>query len=170
MLDEINNLAPFFEDCYRWIAVREYARITKVSPPTASKLLKSYVKAGYLQSRAERGHLLFALQRENGVVIDLSRLYWKMKLQLLVEAINKRFLDATVVLFGSLNKAEVKPDSDVDIAVFSSEKKVVDAVHFEKILKRKISMQWFTSLHGIKNEHLQNNILNGTVLCGRLRW
>ena len=33
---------PFFQDCYRRINVREYSRLMKISPPTASKLLSSY--------------------------------------------------------------------------------------------------------------------------------
>ena len=35
MLNIINNLRPFIEDCYRRISVREYSRLLKVSPPTA---------------------------------------------------------------------------------------------------------------------------------------
>lgn len=42
MLKIINDLTPFFEDCYREISVREYARIMSISPPTASKLLSYY--------------------------------------------------------------------------------------------------------------------------------
>lgn len=48
MLDIINNLKPFFEDCYRRINVREYSRLMKISPPTASKLLSKYHKLNLL--------------------------------------------------------------------------------------------------------------------------
>ena len=42
MLKIINDLRPFFEDCYRRVNVREYAKIMHISPPTASKILDSY--------------------------------------------------------------------------------------------------------------------------------
>ena len=44
MLKIFNELKPFFEDVYREISVREYAKLTKVSPPTASTILKKYEK------------------------------------------------------------------------------------------------------------------------------
>jgi len=46
MLNIINSLMPFFEDCYRRINVREYSRLRKSSPPTASKILFELNKEG----------------------------------------------------------------------------------------------------------------------------
>ena len=60
MLEIINNLAPFFEDCYRRISVREYSKIIKVSPPTASKILMEYYKEGLLKRQEEI--ICFSLQ------------------------------------------------------------------------------------------------------------
>lgn len=170
MLNIINNLMPFFEDSYRSISVREYGRLIKVSPPTASKLLKEFMKEGYLQQREERRHLLFSLCLENEEVIDLCRLYWKQKLKLLAQEFQGRLTGASLVLFGSLAKAEVMPDSDVDIAVFAPEKKDFKLEPFKKTLGREISIYWFKSLKDIKNEHLLNNILNGMVLFGKVKW
>ena len=48
MLNIINDLDCFFEDCYRRVNVREYARIKGISPPTASKILTNYQKEGLL--------------------------------------------------------------------------------------------------------------------------
>ena len=50
MLDIINNLTLFFEDNYAKINVRRYSRIMKISPPTASKLLKKYEEENLLES------------------------------------------------------------------------------------------------------------------------
>ena len=84
MLEILYQLGPFFEDSYRSISVREYAKLVRVSPPTASKLLKELAKEGYLQQREERKHLLFTLQSDNEEVVDLCKLYWKKKLQKLI--------------------------------------------------------------------------------------
>ena len=75
MLEIVNNLEPFFEDCYRIVSVREYARLIKKSPPTASKLLKGFAQEGYLHKRPERGHLLFSLDQTNEEVTE-----WKIGL------------------------------------------------------------------------------------------
>ncbi len=169
MLDIIDDLAPFFEDGYRSISVREYAKLVCVSPPTASKLLKDFAKKGYLQWRAERRHLFFTLRIENEGVIDLCRLYWKQKLQKVSEVFQAKLVGASGILFGSLAKAEVKPESDIDIAIFAPEKKTLDLKLFEKSLGRKISVHWFKSLKEIKNGHLSNNIINGAVLFGKVK-
>ncbi|RJQ18696.1 hypothetical protein C4580_06385 [Candidatus Woesearchaeota archaeon] len=170
MLKILNSLAPFFEDSAREIAVREYAKLAHVSPPTASKLLKKYARAGYLHQRAERGHLLFTLNYEINDTVDLSRLYWKKRLEPLSITLQEKLSGASAILFGSLAKAEATPASDADIAILTPEKKPIDLAPLEKALRRKISLHWFTSLRTIKNEHLLNNILNGTVLFGKVRW
>ena len=170
MLDIVNSLAPFFEDSYRSISVREYAKLAKISPPTASKILKEFAKEHYLQQRGERRHLFFTLNVENEMAIDLCRLYWKQKLQKLSQEFQAKLTGATGILFGSLAKAEAKSDSDIDIAILAPEKKVLDLKPFEKSLGRKISLYWFKSLSDVQNEHLRNNILNGMLLFGKVKW
>lgn len=170
MLKMINSLKPFFEDCYRSISVREYAKLLHISPPTASKLLKELVKEGYLQQREERRHLFFTLQSEQEEVVDLCKLYWKYKLKVLSREFQIKLTGASGVLFGSLAKAEVMSDSDIDIAIFSPEKKELITESFQKALGRDISVHWFKSLKDIKNEHLLNNILNGINLFGKIKW
>ncbi len=169
MLEILNILGPFLEDNYRSISVREYARLVKISPPTASKLLKELTKEEYLQQRVERKHLFFTLNIENEVAIDLCRLYWKQKLHKLSQEFQAKLTGATGILFGSLAKAEAKSDSDIDLAIFTSENKAIDLKPFEKSLGRKISLYWFKSFSDVKNEHLRNNILNGVILFGKLK-
>lgn len=169
MLNIINNLEPFFEDCYRRISVREYAKLIKISPPTASNLLKSYHKQGLLNKEEERLHLFFSANRENKDLIDLSRIYWRKKLNPILINLKEKLVDPTVILFGSLAKAEVKEGSDVDLAIFAPEKKVIDLTKISIKLNRVVSTYWFKSIEGIKNEHLKSNILNGYILIGRLK-
>lgn len=168
MLNLINNLEPFFEDCYKQIGVREYAKLAKISPPTASKLLKSYDKQGILISHTERRYLLFQANKENKDFIDLTRLYWRKKLAQIIDEMQKKLANPTAILFGSLAKAENKQDSDVDIAIFAPDKKTVNTEPCEAKLGREISIQFFKSLNDIKNKNLLNNILNGYVLFGRI--
>jgi predicted nucleotidyltransferase len=168
MLNIINNLQPFFEDCYRRINVREYAKIIKVSPPTASKILNSLEKEGILLKEKDRNYLFFSSNKESKQFIDLSRIYWYLKLNKLISYIDNIVIQPTIVLFGSLSKAEATPNSDIDLAVFGH-KKPINLENFEKQLKRKIQLFWFVSLKEIANEELKNNILNGYILNGRLK-
>lgn len=167
MLKIINNLKPFFEDCYRRISVREYAKIINVSPPTASKLLSYYNSEKLLLKSRYRNLLLFSANIQTKLFIDLSRIYWSEKLKGLVEFMGKKLISPSIVLFGSLSKAEVKLDSDIDLAIFTH-KKELDIKSFEKKLKKEIRIFWFRSLKEIKSPELANNIINGHVLKGRL--
>ena len=167
MLKIMNDLRPFFEDCYRRVHVREYAKLMGVSPPTASKLLSSYRKEGLLVMEKDKNYMLFHANRESEDFIGLSRIYWGMRLRELTEFMERKLADPTIVLFGSLSKAEAKKDSDMDIAVFA-EKKDLNTTTFEKKLGRQIQILWFRSIKDMKNRELANNILNGYVLRGRL--
>ena len=168
MLKIINNLRPFFEDCYRRINVREYSRLVGISPPTASKTLFDYNKKGLLLIEKDRNYLFYYANRDSDTFIDLSRIYWKLKLKSLINFMSRNLTSPTIILFGSLSKAETKEDSDVDICVFGY-KKELTITKFEADLKRKIQLFFFNSLQDIKNKELANNILNGYVLLGRLK-
>lgn len=170
MLNIINDLAPFFEDCYRRISVREYAKVIKISPPTASKILKSYSKMGLLNKEEERRYLFFNTNIENKDFIDLSRIYWREKLNDCTSELQRKLVNPSIVLFGSLSKAEARKDSDIDLAIFSPDKKAIDIKPYEEKLKRKISVYWFKSVDPtFSDKPLMNNIINGYVLVGKLR-
>ena len=167
MLKIINELSPFFEDCYRRINVREYAKIMGMSPPTASKSLDYYGSESLLLKEKFRNYTMFYANKESRQFIDLSRIYWSIKLKELADFMEKRLAAPEIVLFGSLSKAEAKADSDIDLAVFAH-KKTWDLSGFEKKLKRKIEVFWFNSAQGIKSRELANNIMNGYILKGHL--
>lgn len=167
MLKIFNDLRPFFDDCYRRINIREYAKIMGISPPTASTLLFHYKSEEILKKTNYKNLILFYANKESRIFIDMSRIYWRYKLDELMCFLEKRLTNPTIILFGSLSKAETKGDSDVDLAIFS-EKKNLDMGTFEKKIKRKIEIHWFDSLDGIKNRELAKNIANGYVLRGRI--
>jgi len=168
MLNIINNLKPFFEDCYKRINVREYARLMNITPPTASKKLSEYAKEGLLLGERDRNYVFYYANKNNKVFIDLSRIYWGFKLNKAIEFFIKKFTNPVIILFGSLSKAETKADSDVDICIIGH-KKEVNMKPFETDLKRNIQLFFYASIQDIKNKELANNIINGYLLDGRLR-
>lgn len=170
MLKIINNMQPFFEDCYREISVREYAKLIRCSPPTASKFLKEYTAEGLLMQRTQYNRLLFTANRTNAEFRDLSRSYWRQRLAKLLQYVAQNLTTPTIVLFGSLAKAEARGNSDVDIALFAPVKKPIEITELKRELGREISLHWFRSLAEIPNPHLRNNILDGYALMGTMRW
>jgi DNA-binding transcriptional ArsR family regulator len=168
MLNIINNLQPFFKDCYRRISVREYAKIINVSPPTASILLSSLEKEGLLLKEKDRNYLFFSANKESKSFIDLSKIYWREILSPLLLHLDSILLNPGIILFGSLSKAEVNENSDVDLAVLSK-KKSINLEKFENSLKRKIQFFWFDSIDNIKDKNLKNSVLNGYILKGSIK-
>ncbi|MEM4358295.1 MAG: nucleotidyltransferase domain-containing protein [Candidatus Pacearchaeota archaeon] len=168
MLEIFNTLKPFFEDCYRRINVREYARIQKISPPTASKILEKLHKEGLLKKEKENLYNYYFANKDSEFFIELSRIYWKRILEDsgLLEELEKNLLNPIIYLFGSLSKAEAKVDSDIDIAIFTPKKKEINLEKFEKLLKRKIQIFVFKDMKDVKNEELLKNILNGFKIKG----
>ena len=168
MLNIIYSLEPFIEDCYRETGVREYARIIKITAPTASKKLKEFEAEGMLKKRLDRGYLLFRANRESEILNDISRIYWRQKLQKLIGYLNLKFHSPTIILFGSLTKLETKKDSDIDMAVLTNINKKSDLTDYEKLYKREIQLFTFKSLKETSKE-LKNNILNGFIIQGELK-
>ena len=168
MFKILNNLKPFFEDCYSRISVRQYAKLMKIAPATASALLKNYEKEELLIREKYRNYMMFYANKNDKIFIGMSRLYWLNVLQDLVNFIESKTVNPAIVLFGSLSKSEVKPDSDIDLAIFTSSKKI-NLENFEKKLKRNIQVFWYTSLKSIGSEEIANSIINGYVLAGRLK-
>jgi len=166
MLKILNNLIPFFKDNYRRINVREYARITGISPPSASKLLNNYKKEGLLKKEKEKNYIYYTANKESKIFIELSRIYWhtKIKESGLLEHLEKELINPLIILFGSFSKAEITQNSDIDIAIFTKTKKQANLEKFEKKLNRKIQAFQFTEK--AKNKELQNNIQNGFILEG----
>ena len=168
MLEILNNLKPFFEDCYREIGIREYARAANVSPPTASKILNNLESEGLLKKREDRNYILFRANRHDNVLKDLSRIYWRITLDKIFDSINLEFHNPSIILFGSLAKLESKRDSDIDIVILTKINKKINLEEYEKVLNRKVHLFIIKNLDNI-SEELRNNIINGYVAYGELK-
>jgi len=79
MLKIINDLVLFFKDHSRKINVREYARLMKISPPTASKLLEDYRKEGLLLKEEFRNFIFYSANSKNADFKDLEKIFLRKK-------------------------------------------------------------------------------------------
>lgn len=163
MLKIINKISPFFEDNYREIHVREYAKLIQVSPPTASKILQNFLSQKLLTKEVDKEYHMYTANRDSDLFRDLQKTYWKQKLKPLIKHFDKETINPLIILFGSVSKAEIREDSDIDIVVFTSSRKNISVNKFEKQLGRDIQVFLFKQFEDVPN-NLQKSILNGFVL------
>lgn len=86
----------------------------------------------------------------------------------LIEELERKTSPDAIVLFGSYAKGEDLENSDIDIFLIAKEKSIV-LEKYEKRLNRKIQL-FFSEDIGRLPKELLNNILNGRVLRGFVRW
>jgi predicted nucleotidyltransferase len=171
MLSLINNLqllGPFIEDCYSELGVREYSKLVNLSPPTSSKILKEFEKQNILKMRTDRKYLFFRANQESNLLRDLSIIYWKNKFKEIISYLNENLFSDAIILFGSLSKLETKRDSDIDLVVVSKLKKDLNLKKFKDKYKRNIQLFLFGSLDEA-NKELKKNIMKGIFLMGELK-
>ncbi len=171
MFNELNNLRVFFEEPDREVGVREYARLSKIAPATASSRLRNLVKGGFLSERSERNVTLFAARTESDFYLEAKRFYniSKIKDSGLIDFLVREFHEPTIFLFGSYAKAENSKKSDIDLFVISNTKKSVNLADFEKKLSPiQLMVHDPSEIHKLMktNPHLLNNVLNGIRLYG----
>tara|TARA_Y100000296_G_scaffold85473_1_gene121503 strand:+ start:3477 stop:3989 length:513 start_codon:yes stop_codon:yes gene_type:complete len=168
MLEIFNKLELFFKDNFRRINVREYARLQKISPPSASKILNNFSFEKLLIKENYKNYQYYLANKENPLFINLSRLYWQQKLESsgLLNYFQKETINPLIILFGSFSKAEINENSDIDISIFTSSKVKLNIKKFEKKLGRKIQLFIFKDSKEVKNKHLLNNIYNGLIISG----
>jgi len=173
MFKKLNIIKIFFEEPSREFNVREVARILKISPATASKDLGNLVKQGLLKLRKERIFHLYRANLENDSYKDFKLFYniKKIKDLGLIDALNKYYLKPAIVLFGSASKGEDTETSDLDLVVVSEKTKEFPKLkNFERKIRKKIQLFRVKNINELRNKHLMNNVLNGIVLQGRLKW
>jgi predicted nucleotidyltransferase len=172
MFKELNIMEIFFESSAREFGVREAARLLKVAPATASKELKALAGRGLLKERKERVYNIYKANLESDFYTDLKVFYniRKIRESGLMENLNRFYLKPTVILFGSSAHGLDTETSDLDIVIISENTKIPDFGTLEKKLKRRIHVFAVRHIKELKNEHLINNVLNGIVLQGEVKW
>jgi predicted nucleotidyltransferase len=173
MYEKQDMLKLFFENLSKDYSVREAGRLLKMSPSTASKLLKSIAKEGLLIEQKERIYLLYKANLDNPEFRELKKGYNLRKLRDsgLIDALNKYYLKPTLVLFGSFSTGYDTETSDIDLIVISEKtKEFIERRLYEQKLGHRIQMFVVKDINELKNKHLINNVLNGTLLQGAIKW
>lgn len=148
----------------------QLSRFLNVSQPAIKKAVPFLQKKNLIKIEKDKESKRYSilLNKDNPKVIFLKR---GENLKLIYECglydfLFDNFPGATIILFGSYSFGEDTNSSDIDISIMGCNEREVDLTKFEKLLERKISLNFYSSFRGIKDIHLKNNILNGIILSG----
>lgn len=154
--------------------LRGIAKALTVTPTAVSNALPELEKEGFLKVKKSKtmNLLLVEFNRDSRRAVELKR---AENLKLIYESGLSEFLfnefpGCAIVLFGSYSRGEdicssSEYCSDVDIAVIGIKGKNIDLTKFDKLLRRKIIINFYTSWKDM-HKHLKENILNGIPLGG----
>ncbi len=147
------------------------AKALHVSQPAISKALPNLEKNDLIavEKDKESKRLKIELNRNNNLVVWLKRVD---NLKQIYESGLVAYLydlcpSGVIILFGSYSLGEDTFKSDIDLAVVGCKGKKIDLSTYEKVLERKININYYTSLKEI-DENLKMNIVSGITLKGRI--
>ncbi len=148
---------------------RRIAGLLGVSPPAVKKALPGLLKENLISvKRDESKRLSISLNRIGSVMqlkrADNLRLIYESNLN---TALETEFAGAVVILFGSYSRGEDTMASDIDIAVIGRKEKNADLSGFERLLERRLNINFYDSFGKI-HKNLKENLFNGIVLGGSI--
>lgn len=151
---------------------RQTAKILGVTQPAVMKALPELKKEDLItiDQDKESKRWSIELNRDNYKVMqfkradNLAQIYESE----LADYLEREFAGATIILFGSYSRGEDTINSDIDIAIIGRKEKKVDLLKFEKLLERKININFYESFEKI-HKNLKENLFNGIVLFGGVK-
>lgn len=151
---------------------RAIALALKVSPTAVANSIKKLENTDLIKVKKEKASQTFeiSVNFENDKTFFLKRIE---NLRMiydsgLAEFLFNEFPGITIILFGSYSFGEDNYSSDIDIAVIGTKQKDINLSSFEKILNKKIILQFYSSFDKI-HKNLKESILNGIILKGSVR-
>ncbi len=149
------------------LSQREIAKLLNVSPTAVSNSTKKLKDSNLIKVEKTKTINFVSFNRDEPSAIDLKRVENLKNLYIsgLSAYLEKELAGSTVMLFGSYSKGEDTNTSDIDIAVVERRDKILELEKYEKILNRRININFYDTWKKI-HENLKNNILNGIILHG----
>ena len=169
-------LKILFEESYREFHLRLLARLTKLNPNTVLTLTHTLANERIIKKHKHRDTRLVIVKAntESRDFKLLKQFYNIKKLYQsgLIDHLEKTYDHPTIILFGSYNKAENRPGSDIDLFIVTDYTRVCDVSQYSKKLGAEVqlfvhSRQEFNQIKKTSKE-LLNNVLNGYKLTGYL--
>ncbi len=149
------------------LSQRELAKMLRVSPTAVSNSMKKLKDSNLIKIEKTKTINFVSFNRDWQMAFELKRVENLKNIYVsgLSDYLEKELAGAVVILFGSYSKGEDTNTSDIDIAVIERKDKMLELEKYEKILNRRININFYDSWKNI-HENLRNNILNGIILHG----
>lgn len=173
MFKELNVMSIFFESPKKEFSVRDVARVSGITPATASKQLKLFLGQGILKHRKLKVSDLYSANIDNEYYRDIKIFYniRKLKESGIIDSMDRFYAKPAIVLFGSAANGMDTETSDIDLLVVSEKTaEFPESDQFKKKLGRELHIFPVRKIQDLKNMHLINNILNGIVIRGEIEW
>jgi len=172
MLENYNKykvLKIFFDNPTESFRLRELSRLSKISPPSVINYLLEFEKEELIQKYIKRKIPFYKAERDNENFKYYKRLsiLYELHKSGLINYLWEVLSPEAIILFGSFSLGEDIENSDIDLFIQSSEKKL-NLEKYEKILGREINIFYESKFSRLSKE-LKNNIINGIKLKGYLK-
>ena len=155
-------LEIFYENPEKMFTVRELSRKTKLPKSTVHKHLFELKKEGLItKDNLSSNTLIFKTKKANFFIEKIIE-------SGLVDELVRHLMPSCIILFGSIRKGESNNESDIDLFVETSLKKIISLESFERKLKHKVQIHAESSIKKV-NPNLLNNIVNGIKLYGSFK-
>ncbi len=173
--DNVNKvLGVFFDDPIPTgigFQLREISRMICLAPKSVKLYLEDLEKEKLIVKKEHRVHKypVYYANRDSDYFRFLKRLntIQSIKESGFLEYVHEKCLPDVIILFGSASRGEDIKDSDIDLYLQCSAKKL-EVKKYEKDLNRKINL-FFEKNFDKLSEELKQNIINGDKLKGYLR-
>ena len=166
---EQNILRLLFIKSGKSLNQRGIAKILSVSPPAIMKAIPNLEKNNYIRIKQDKESKRWSIElnRDNYKIMYLKRVdnlkqIYESKL---LECLEQEFAGSTIILFGSYSRGEDTENSDTDIAIIGRKEKNINLNKYEKLLDRRINLNFYESFSKI-HKNLKENLFNGIVLSG----
>ena len=149
------------------LSQRDISKLLRVSPTAIANSLDLLQKDSLILIKRIKNINFVSFNRDNKRAIELKRVENLNNIYIsgLIEYLGKELVGGTIILFGSYSLGEDTENSDIDLSVIGRKDKTLQLEEFEKLLSRKININFYNSFKEI-HENLKNSILNGIVLEG----
>jgi len=149
------------------LSQRDIAMILKVSPTAVANSMKRLKENDLIKIEKTKTINFISFNRDVQRAIELKRAENLKNIYLsgLSDYLEQELPGGTIILFGSYCRGEDTDTSDIDLAVIGRKDKMLKFEKYEKILKRRVNVNFYNSWKDI-HIHLRNNILNGILLHG----
>lgn len=149
--------------------MRELSRLTHTDTKTVMKYLQELVKKKIIARKKEAGKFPYYEANRNSYIYrhEKSEVMVKRIIESgLIEFLEHHFSPEVIVLFGSIQKGTYHQESDIDLFIHASPKRV-DLSSFQAKIGYPIQLFCEENIHSL-SKGLLTNIYNGLILAGKL--